>query len=112
DAQAQRSIKQDRAAQLLKPSGLRALVANNPLAPDQERAERWGAWLDQLRARDQARNEQIAHQAHAPSAHINPIQLCRAIEDAIDPSAILIGDGGDFVATASYTIRPRGPLAW
>jgi acetolactate synthase-1/2/3 large subunit len=74
--------------------------------------ERWSTWHAQLRARDQARNDEIAHQAHAPSAHINPIQLCRAIEDAIDPSAILIGDGGDFVATASYTIRPRGPLAW
>ena len=74
--------------------------------------ERWSTWHTQLRARDQARNDEIARQAHAPSAHINPIQLCRAIEDAIDPSAILIGDGGDFVATASYTVRPRGPLTW
>jgi len=74
--------------------------------------ERWSIWRTQLRARDQAREDEIAHKAHAPSAHINPVQLCRAIEDAIDPSAILIGDGGDFVATASYTVRPRAPLAW
>jgi hypothetical protein len=26
--------------------------------------------------------------------------------------SILIGDGGDFVATASYIVRPRGPLTW
>lgn len=82
------------------------------LADSIPQQQRWSAWHAQLRARDQARNDQIAAQAHAPSAHINPIQLCRAIEDALDPSAILIGDGGDFVATASYTVRPRGPLTW
>merc|ERR1711879_888493 len=25
---------------------------------------------------------------------------------------ILVADGGDFVATASYIVRPRGPLCW
>ena len=25
---------------------------------------------------------------------------------------MLVGDGGDFVATASYIVTPRGPLAW
>jgi acetolactate synthase-like protein len=82
------------------------------LADSLPQQQRWSSWHTQLRARDQARNDQIAEQAHAPSAHINPIQLCRAIEDTLDPSAILIGDGGDFVATASYTVRPRGPLTW
>jgi acetolactate synthase-1/2/3 large subunit len=82
------------------------------LAESIPQRERWSIWHAQLRARDQARNDEIVRQAHAPSKHINPVQLCRAIEDAIDPSAILIGDGGDFVATASYTVRPRGPLAW
>ncbi len=74
--------------------------------------QRWNTWQAQLRVREQARNDQIAHQAHAPSAKINPVQLCREIEDALDPSAILIGDGGDFVATASYAVHPRGPLTW
>ena len=82
------------------------------LADSVPQRERWSAWQAQLHARDQARNDEIARQAHAPAVHINPVQLCRAIEDALDPSAILIGDGGDFVATASYIVRPRGPLAW
>jgi acetolactate synthase-1/2/3 large subunit len=25
---------------------------------------------------------------------------------------VIVADGGDFVATAAYTLRPRGPLAW
>jgi acetolactate synthase-1/2/3 large subunit len=82
------------------------------LADSIPQRERWSTWHTQLRAREQARNDEIARQAHAPAANINPVHLCRAIEDTIDPSAILIGDGGDFVATASYTVRPRGPLAW
>jgi acetolactate synthase-like protein len=82
------------------------------LADSIPQQQRWSTWHAQLRARDQARNDEITHQAHARSAHINPIQLCRVIEDTLDPSAILIGDGGDFVATASYTVRPRGPLTW
>ncbi|HEU5102580.1 MAG TPA: thiamine pyrophosphate-binding protein [Roseiflexaceae bacterium] len=82
------------------------------LAERLPRRERWSSWQAQLRARDQAREDEIARQARAPASYINPIQLCREIEAAIDGSAILIGDGGDFVATASYIVRPRGPLAW
>jgi acetolactate synthase-1/2/3 large subunit len=74
--------------------------------------ERWSMWHAQLRARDQARDDEIARRVREPSEKINPVHLCREIEGAIDPSAILIGDGGDFVATASYIVRPRGPLTW
>jgi len=27
-------------------------------------------------------------------------------------AAVMVADGGDFVATASYILRPRGPLGW
>ena len=30
----------------------------------------------------------------------------------MDDNTILVADGGDFVATAAYTLRPRKPLAW
>jgi acetolactate synthase-like protein len=30
----------------------------------------------------------------------------------MDDDSIIVADGGDFVATASYTLRPRGPLSW
>jgi acetolactate synthase-1/2/3 large subunit len=82
------------------------------LADRARQQDRWSAWQAQLRARDRARNDEIARQARAACANINPVQLCRDLEDAIGPGAILIGDGGDFVATASYIVRPRGPLAW
>ncbi|HEX6202165.1 MAG TPA: thiamine pyrophosphate-dependent enzyme, partial [Thermoanaerobaculia bacterium] len=31
---------------------------------------------------------------------------------AMAGDAVIVADGGDFVATASYVLRPRGPLAW
>jgi acetolactate synthase-1/2/3 large subunit len=34
------------------------------------------------------------------------------LEHAIGDDAVMVADGGDFVATASYILRPRGPLAW
>jgi len=43
---------------------------------------------------------------------INPLKLCLAIEEILPDNAILVVDGGDFVATASYILKPRGPLMW
>ncbi|MEZ4578429.1 MAG: thiamine pyrophosphate-dependent enzyme [Desulfobacterales bacterium] len=27
-------------------------------------------------------------------------------------NSVTVGDGGDFVATASYIVKPRSPLSW
>ncbi|MGH7492725.1 MAG: thiamine pyrophosphate-binding protein [bacterium] len=74
--------------------------------------ERWQAWREQLRLRDKAREQEICEQAAAPSASVNPLALCREIENAMDDNSIIVADGGDFVATASYIVAPRGPLTW
>jgi acetolactate synthase-1/2/3 large subunit len=73
---------------------------------------RWEAWREQLRDRDGAREEEIARMAEHPTEAVNPIALCREIERLLDPDSVLVADGGDFVATASYVVRPRGPLRW
>ena len=72
----------------------------------------WKAWREALRARDRARESEIAEQASAATDGVNPIALCRAIEAAANDEAVFVGDGGDFVATASYVVRPRAPLSW
>jgi len=69
-------------------------------------------WTAQLRLRDQAREREIDAQALAPATHVNPIALLRALDRVADDDALLVADGGDFVATASYVVRPRGPLSW
>jgi thiamine pyrophosphate-dependent acetolactate synthase large subunit-like protein len=43
---------------------------------------------------------------------VDPLDLCRRIEATLPNDSVLVADGGDFVATASYIVRPRGPLSW
>ena len=73
---------------------------------------RWQNWHKLLLGRDGARDSEIVEQAEATTEFVNPIQLCRQIDQQLDEVSILVGDGGDFVGTASYVLRPRSPLAW
>jgi acetolactate synthase-1/2/3 large subunit len=66
----------------------------------------------ELRARDDARELKISTEADAPSEMCNPLHACRAIEEVLDDDSVLVVDGGDFVATASYIMAPRSPLSW
>jgi acetolactate synthase-1/2/3 large subunit len=72
----------------------------------------WSDWFDTLRAREVERDEEINEQARAASELVNPLHLFQRIEEKMAEDAVLIVDGGDFVATASYILRPRKPLSW
>jgi acetolactate synthase-1/2/3 large subunit len=69
-------------------------------------------WIARLRGRDDVRNEEIAATANEPTEHINPVSLCQVLEANLPQDSILVGDGGDFVATASYIVQPRKALSW
>ena len=69
-------------------------------------------WIAQLRARDAAREAEIDGEAAHAGEFVNPVALLREIDRAAGERAVLVADGGDFVATASYIVRPRGPLSW
>ncbi len=73
---------------------------------------RWTQWLDQLRARDAVRETEIDLQAQPTGTYVNPIAFFRALEREAGDNAVLVADGGDFVATASYVMHPRAPLTW
>ena len=72
----------------------------------------WSAWVRALAGREAARDAEIERLAAEPAPPVNPLALCQAIERALPVDAVLVADGGDFVATASYVVRPRGPLSW
>ncbi|MFN8606697.1 MAG: thiamine pyrophosphate-binding protein [Vulcanimicrobiota bacterium] len=69
-------------------------------------------WLDRLRQRDRVREDEIQAQARPGDELVNALDLCQAIEQAASPEALFVADGGDFVATAAYVLRPRQPLSW
>jgi len=87
---------------------LQALAQRMPADPPSRRAD----WLAALRGRDAAREIEIDQQAALAAECVNPVALLRALERAAGDNALFVADGGDFVATASYVLRPRGPLAW
>jgi acetolactate synthase-like protein len=73
---------------------------------------RWADWHQSLKQRDAERDLEIQSTANQQMEWINPVRFLQQLDSVLDEDSILIGDGGDFVGTASYTVRPRRPLSW
>merc|ERR1719444_113429 len=70
-------------------------------------------WLATCKERDSNRDDEIAEKAASPASDgINPVHLFRELDSTLPEDCILIADGGDFVGTGSYILRPRSPLSW
>jgi len=69
-------------------------------------------WAGHLADRDQVQEGEIAENVAAPGGLLDPLDLCRAIDGQLADDSTIVADGGDFIATAAYTLRPRGPLSW
>uniref|UniRef100_A0A3Q2QTH3 2-hydroxyacyl-CoA lyase 2 n=1 Tax=Fundulus heteroclitus TaxID=8078 RepID=A0A3Q2QTH3_FUNHE len=55
---------------------------------------------------DQAKaNEKTEH-------HLNPLKVLHCVDELMAEDSIIVADGGDFVGSAAYIMRPRGPLRW
>jgi len=72
----------------------------------------WNPWIAELRSKETERDEQIAKDCLVPGENISPLFLCQAIEKLAGENAVIIADGGDFVGTAAYILKPRSPLSW
>jgi len=71
-----------------------------------------GAWFDTLRARESARDAEIAARSNSEGPLVDPVYFFQRLEEQMADDSILIVDGGDFVATGAYILRPRKPLSW
>ena len=69
-------------------------------------------WIKELTGLEEKRETEILQFSKYESDFVNPVHLCKTIDKFIDEESILVADGGDFVGTASYTIRPRSALGW
>lgn len=85
---------------------------------DQERFKEWTQSLKKAEADKEASNIRkskelsLGRGSKSGKPLVNPIALLHSVEQLLPPDSILVADGGDFVATASYVLRPRGPLSW
>ena len=69
-------------------------------------------WTDTLQQRDKKRWDQINEQSEISTDYVNPLKFFTKLDKHINDGDILIADGGDFVATASYILRPRSNFGW
>lgn len=69
------------------------------------------SWLASLRDRDDARDREIGEGARTDGP-IDAATFAAALEKRMSDDAMLVVDGGDFVATCAYVVRPRAPLSW
>ena len=69
-------------------------------------------WIKELTGLEEKRETEILQFSKYETDFVNPVHLCKTIDNFIDEESILVADGGDFVGTASYTIRPRSSLGW
>ena len=71
------------------------------------------SWVEGLKKREIEKEKQYAAKSKLPvDKYLNPLDVLFRVEQHLDSNSIIVADGGDFVATASYILRPRGPLQW
>ena len=94
----------------LADAGLFLRAVSDKLEPNV--SARWSEWQELLLTRDAEREGEIDSSAAAPGELINPVSLCRSIDAELPGNSVIVADGGDFVGTASYIVKPRKPLSW
>ena len=69
-------------------------------------------WFDTLQEREDKRDEEIAAMGEEELECVNPIKFFQKLEEQMSDDSVLVVDGGDFVATGAYILKPRKPLSW
>jgi acetolactate synthase-1/2/3 large subunit len=87
-------------------AGLAALGVAVQGAP--ERTE----WLEKVREADAAARQRDEAMTQSDSAPVHPARLIAEVDQFVDPDAILVGDGGDFVSFAGRLIERPKPGLW
>ncbi|MBL8035244.1 MAG: thiamine pyrophosphate-binding protein, partial [Leptospiraceae bacterium] len=75
-------------------------------------AQKMSVWKAALLEREKARESEIQKQAADKMQLINPVDFFLKSADTLAKKTILVADGGDFVATGAYILKPGGPLTW
>jgi acetolactate synthase-1/2/3 large subunit len=70
------------------------------------------AWLLRLRDDETKRRAKMTAEMETSQNPPNPLRVCHEVGKRLGKNDIVIGDGGDFVATAAYVIPLQWPQLW
>jgi acetolactate synthase-1/2/3 large subunit len=82
---------------------LAALDGKGPSRPE---------WVAQIRVAEDKSRAKMAAEIGSDSNPPNPLRVCSELNKRLGKSDIIIGDGGDFVATAAYVLSLEWPQLW
>uniref|UniRef100_A0A3Q3G952 2-hydroxyacyl-CoA lyase 2 n=1 Tax=Labrus bergylta TaxID=56723 RepID=A0A3Q3G952_9LABR len=70
-------------------------------------------WPQSLKAGDVTKeNTNRAKADEKTDRHLNPLKVLHRVDELMAEDSIIVADGGDFVGSAAYIMRPRGPMRW
>ncbi|MFO0742682.1 MAG: thiamine pyrophosphate-binding protein [Labilithrix sp.] len=69
-------------------------------------------WLAAVRADEDKRRAKMQVEIESNDSPPNPLRVCHELGKRLGPNDIVIGDGGDFVATAAYVLKLQSPQLW
>jgi acetolactate synthase-1/2/3 large subunit len=70
------------------------------------------SWLGLVRADEDKRRAKMAAEMSSEVSPPNPLRVCAELGKRLGKNDIVIGDGGDFVATAAYVLKLEWPQLW
>lgn len=70
------------------------------------------AWLATVRAAEDKSRAKMTAEIASDASPPNPLRVCAELGKRLGPRDIVIGDGGDFVATAAYVLKLESPQIW
>jgi acetolactate synthase-1/2/3 large subunit len=70
------------------------------------------AWIAEVAAEEARKREKMRAEMESDASPPNPLRVCAEIDRFVQDDTIVVGDGGDFVATAAYVLGIRRPGLW
>ncbi len=75
-------------------------------------AKKRKAWMQELRAEEEKRYEQLMPDFKSDAVPINPYRVAYELNEFLTEDTIYIGDGGDVVTITAQAVQPRSPGHW
>ena len=73
---------------------------------------RFEAWTAAVRAEEDKRRAKMQAEIESSDSPPNPLRVCAELGKRLGKNDVVIGDGGDFVATAAYVLKLEWPQLW